>query len=473
MPKFQNKRKERKILIKNKISKSIAAAIIMTVGISTLSPMNAFGISAGETVMLNSDTRAYVNSEAALNGSDEGYKIYSASEYYVYKVAGGAVNITRNPGTPGGWVSISEVSSLNYSDAEENETAPQTEETPVTTTAAKKSSDVSADSSVSEDASAAVSESAKKYSPSASSGNKVTLGSTVRAYSNAASAVAGSGNYVNYSSAEYYIYKTADGATNITRTPGVPGGWVSDSDLYNTKRPDEVKPTSPSKETTVPAKTTAAETKPSPVSTTTKTNAPSSDSSTVKITAGIKGYSNAESAVNGSGNYVNYSASTYYIYKTVSGATNISRTPGIPGAWVSNNDLESAKSGITTQETPKTPAPVTTTTPKPATTTTAAKSSSANGDKETWMSNAGIAESNWKYVDYIVSKESGWNYKIANPYSGAYGLPQAYPGNKMSSAGSDWQTNPVTQLKWMESYVNSRYGGWKNAYDFWLNNHWY
>ncbi|WP_446697937.1 hypothetical protein, partial [Weissella thailandensis] len=28
-------------------------------------------------------------------------------------------------------------------------------------------------------------------------------------------------------------------------------------------------------------------------------------------------------------------------------------------------------------------------------------------------------------------------------------------------------TNPITQLKWMKSYVNGRYGGIKNAYAFW------
>ena len=45
-----------------------------------------------------------------------------------------------------------------------------------------------------------------------------------------------------------------------------------------------------------------------------------------------------------------------------------------------------------------------------------------------------------------------------NP-SGAYGIPQALPGDKMASAGADWQSNPVTQVRWMIGYVNSTYGG--------------
>lgn len=37
----------------------------------------------------------------------------------------------------------------------------------------------------------------------------------------------------------------------------------------------------------------------------------------------------------------------------------------------------------------------------------------------------------------IVDHESGWNYRATNASSGAYGLVQALPGNKMASAGSD------------------------------------
>ena len=43
----------------------------------------------------------------------------------------------------------------------------------------------------------------------------------------------------------------------------------------------------------------------------------------------------------------------------------------------------------------------------------------------------------------------------------------------MAPFGSDYMTNPITQLKWMKSYVNGRYGGIKNAYAFWKNHHWY
>lgn len=86
---------------------------------------------------------------------------------------------------------------------------------------------------------------------------------------------------------------------------------------------------------------------------------------------------------------------------------------------------------------------------------------------------AGINSSDLKYVDYIISKESGWNYLIANSYSGAYGLCQALPGSKMASSGSDWATNPETQLKWCNTYAVSRYGSWQGAYNFWIDNNWW
>ena len=73
----------------------------------------------------------------------------------------------------------------------------------------------------------------------------------------------------------------------------------------------------------------------------------------------------------------------------------------------------------------------------------------------------------------IIERESGFNHTIANPYSGAYGLPQALPGSKMASHGSDWATNPYTQLAWMYDYMASRYGSISGAYNFWQNNHWY
>jgi hypothetical protein len=73
----------------------------------------------------------------------------------------------------------------------------------------------------------------------------------------------------------------------------------------------------------------------------------------------------------------------------------------------------------------------------------------------------------------IVEHESGWNVKATNSSSGAYGLVQALPGSKMASKGSDWKTNPETQIKWGLDYMNSRYGSPAGAWNFWQANGWY
>ncbi|MFJ9818165.1 transglycosylase SLT domain-containing protein [Streptomyces sp. NPDC101151] len=73
----------------------------------------------------------------------------------------------------------------------------------------------------------------------------------------------------------------------------------------------------------------------------------------------------------------------------------------------------------------------------------------------------------------IVEHESGWNPSATNGSSGAYGLVQALPGSKMASAGSDWKTNPATQIKWGLDYMNSRYGSPAQAWSFWQANGWY
>lgn len=88
-------------------------------------------------------------------------------------------------------------------------------------------------------------------------------------------------------------------------------------------------------------------------------------------------------------------------------------------------------------------------------------------DKTSVMVAAGISASDYAYVNYIVSRESNWHVTAQNA-SGAYGLCQSLPGSKMASAGADWATNPVTQLRWCSGYAARSYGGWAGGYNFWL-----
>lgn len=122
---------------------------------------------------------------------------------------------------------------------------------------------------------------------------------------------------------------------------------------------------------------------------------------------------------------------------------------------------------------PSTSASASTATPTAASTAPTPTAPPITGSKEDWMQQAGIDPKDYAAVDYILFHESGWNYKAVNSSSGAYGLCQALPGNKMASAGADWETNPITQLKWCNEYAEDRYKGWAMAMEEWQIKHWW
>jgi hypothetical protein len=95
----------------------------------------------------------------------------------------------------------------------------------------------------------------------------------------------------------------------------------------------------------------------------------------------------------------------------------------------------------------------------------------ADGSKESWMSAAGIPESEWGYVDSIVFRESGWNPNAVNPNGGACGLGQQLPCGKWDNYGA-WN-DPVAALRAQHDYVVARYGGYPQAVAFWNIHHWY
>jgi hypothetical protein len=70
----------------------------------------------------------------------------------------------------------------------------------------------------------------------------------------------------------------------------------------------------------------------------------------------------------------------------------------------------------------------------------------------------GFGQDQFGCLDSLYTRESGWRVDADNPSSSAYGIPQALPGSKMSTAGSDWETNPVTQIRWGLGYIEDRYG---------------
>ena len=85
----------------------------------------------------------------------------------------------------------------------------------------------------------------------------------------------------------------------------------------------------------------------------------------------------------------------------------------------------------------------------------------------------GFSESQFGCLDSLWERESHWNVYADNPTSSAYGIPQALPGSKMSSAGADWATNPVTQIRWGLGYIEDRYGSPCGAWGHSQSRGWY
>lgn len=71
------------------------------------------------------------------------------------------------------------------------------------------------------------------------------------------------------------------------------------------------------------------------------------------------------------------------------------------------------------------------------------------------------------------NKESGWNPRAENEESGAYGIPQSLPADKMATVGDDYRTNGRTQIDWGLQYIKDRYGSPSNALQYHLENNWY
>ncbi|GAA4380670.1 lytic transglycosylase domain-containing protein [Nocardioides caricicola] len=74
------------------------------------------------------------------------------------------------------------------------------------------------------------------------------------------------------------------------------------------------------------------------------------------------------------------------------------------------------------------------------------------------MPQFGFGSDQFGCLDSLWTRESNWDPAAHNPSSGAHGIPQSLPGSKMASAGSDWETNPVTQITWGLGYIQERYG---------------
>lgn len=89
------------------------------------------------------------------------------------------------------------------------------------------------------------------------------------------------------------------------------------------------------------------------------------------------------------------------------------------------------------------------------------------------LSSYGWGQGEMSSLMTLWNKESDWRTTATNASSGAYGIAQSLPGEKMASEGADWQTNYQTQIRWGLNYIKERYGSPSAAWAFHLAHNWY
>ena len=77
--------------------------------------------------------------------------------------------------------------------------------------------------------------------------------------------------------------------------------------------------------------------------------------------------------------------------------------------------------------------------------------------KDILFNEYGFKQVQYECLKELWTEESNWRYKAHNKRSGAHGIAQALPANKMDVVSTDWRTNPVTQIRWGLRYISIRY----------------
>ena len=77
--------------------------------------------------------------------------------------------------------------------------------------------------------------------------------------------------------------------------------------------------------------------------------------------------------------------------------------------------------------------------------------------KDLVLNQYGWSASQFSCLNKLWTKESNWRYQARNKVSGAHGIAQALPATKMEVVGTDWRTNPITQITWGLKYISERY----------------
>lgn len=119
------------------------------------------------------------------------------------------------------------------------------------------------------------------------------------------------------------------------------------------------------------------------------------------------------------------------------------------------------------------PAPAPAAAPEPAPVVAVNDPAGAQAYAAGQLASYGWAPDQMQCLVTLWDKESDWTTTATNASSGAYGIVQSLPAEKMASAGADYLTNYRTQINWGLNYIQERYQSPCGALNFHLSNNWY
>ena len=283
--------------MKKDLLKKAGIAALSTALISGALLFPSLSSANDEMYKLNNKVSVYMNAYDAKNRKNSAGK-FGAGEYYVYRKFGNYINISDTPGEPGGWI--------NPSDNEENK---------------KVNSKFKA----------------KEVKTSTTeflqlSGDMIRINVNTPIYISAADAKNSVDQRGTFFPGEYYIYREYDGAFNITREKGVPGGWIYfDSSIKNElKISNELPKINESIEG-------AKETLKVISGEKTKEVVNNVDQNKFTLDRKVSGFMTAYNASNSLNAVNTVYPGEYYIYTRYNGMINVTTEKDIPGSWINPN----------------------------------------------------------------------------------------------------------------------------------------
>lgn len=289
---------------------AIVLSFGMTVGI--IYPMITSGtntVIAAESYILTAPLKKYVTADNAKKGVNS-VGIYNPGNYYVYKRYNGMINITKLPGTAGAWINP-------------NDNGVTSEEVTTSTSTTGNTNSVTTSTTKPLTTAPATNNGTNNLIP----GNSYTLYKDIPTFITANDARLNTNRVGSYRAGSYYIYKIHNGMLNISKVKGQAGAWINPS--KNTSNSN------------IPTTTTTSSTTTSPTTTSPTTTSPVTNNSLVievggkyTLTKATFKYMNAIDAKNGTNNIGSYGIGTYYVFRIYGGMINITKTPGVPGAWI-------------------------------------------------------------------------------------------------------------------------------------------